>query len=364
MTGALSADATASASSEPDLSTLTSLVPRIAAGTIVILIAGTYATGNSQTGDFNKAIYLGVLAMALAVTVVFLRVKDAATFDAPLAVLASIGVVWGAWTIERPQMLISDWGGFGYRVALGALALVLLLVTVVHPRRFSRPVRGALWVVVAIACVCDALGSIRTIDYTQAVNNNLNLLNDMLGPAAGKAPDSAFISQYSALYGWLFLPFRHLLSPLQLVAAMSLFITLLNVVTVGLAAVIVRRLFKAHGILVALALIVPVTYVTSHLAGDQSSIASLFQELPVRVLSGLIVVAVGGTDLVLVYHGAPRPKRLFFVGALCGVIAWNSQDFGLAAAGVYGLIVLVGATSPTRLRAFGFWVAGMLLGAA
>jgi hypothetical protein len=354
----------ASAPAPQDARTLTALVPRVAAGTIVVLIAATYLTGNSETGDFNKAIYLGVLALALIITVDFLRQHTSMTVDVPLAVVASVGIVWGAWAIERPPLLITDWEGFGYRVALAALALLFLLVTVVHPRRFTRPVQAALWVVVGVCCACDALGFIRTIDYMPAVNNNLNLINDMLGPAAGKAPDSTFISQYSALYGWLFDPLARFLSPLRLVAAMSIFITLLNVVTIGLAVVIVRRLFKANGILIALALVVPITYVTSHLAGDQSSIASLFQELPVRILSGLIVVAVGLHDLVLVYRGAMRVQRLLLVGVLCGVVAWNSQDFGLAAAGVYGLIVLFGATSPTRLRAFGAWVVGLLIGVA
>lgn len=365
MTRAPSAgDATARPSGWQDSTTLTALVPRVAAGTVVILIAGTLVTGNAQTGDFNKTLYVGVLAIALLVTLAFLRIRGSASVDLPLAVLASIGMVWGAWTIERPQLLITDWGGFGYRVALAALALLFLVVTVARPHRFTWYVRAALWVVVIVCCACDGIGLIRTLDYMPAVNNNLNLLNDMLGPVAGKAPDSAFISQYSALYGWPFVPFRHLLSPLGLVGAMSLFITLLNVVAVGLAVMIVRRLFNAHGTLLGLLLIVPITYVTSHLAGDQSSIASLFQEVPLRVLSGLIIVAVGVKDLVLVYRGAARVRRLMLVGALCGVIAWNSQDFGLAAAGIYGLIVLVGATPSTRLHAFGAWFGGLVLGAA
>ncbi|HEY6470620.1 MAG TPA: hypothetical protein VI434_12735 [Candidatus Dormibacteraeota bacterium] len=364
MTRAPSTDASARATRSQDAGVLTTLVPRIAAATIVILIAGTVVTDNSETGDFNKALYLGVLAVALVITVLFVRQRASTAVDMPLAVLASIGVIWGAWAIERPPLLITDWEGFGYRVALAAVALLFLLVTVLHPHRFTWPIRAALWAVAAVCCACDALGFIRTIDYMPAVNNNLNLLNDMLGPVAGKAPDSTFISQYSALYGWLFLPFRHVVSPLRLVAAMSIFITLLNIVTVGLAVVIIRRLFKANGILLALLLVVPITYVTSHLAGDQSSIASLFQELPVRVLSGLIVIAIGLQDLVLVYRGAMRTTRLLLVGVLCGIIAWNSQDFGLAAAGVYGLIVLFGATRSTRLRAFATWFGGLLLGVA
>src|SRR6202035_644332 len=98
------------------------------------------------------------------------------------------------------------WEGFGYRVTIAVVVLVLVLGIVVRPQTPPAPLRIVLGLVLGICCVSDVLGAIRTIDYMPFVNNNLNEINDLLGPVAGKVPDSTFIPQYSALYGWLFLP--------------------------------------------------------------------------------------------------------------------------------------------------------------
>jgi hypothetical protein len=345
--------------------TLTSLVPRIAAGTLLMLVAATYLTGNNKSGAFNKPIYVGILLIALVVAAIFLRRPHSGAFDVALAVLASLGLVWGIATIERPQLASAGyWLGFGGKVAIGVAVLLLILGALPRPQSYPAPARIALGVIVVACCLCDLTGAIRTIDYMPYVNNNLNEINDVLGPAAGKIPESTFIPQYSALYGWLFVPLQHVLSPAGLVAAMSIFFTLLGIATVGLAVWIVRRALGTKGIVLPLALVVPLTFVTSPLAGDVSSIASLFQELPIRLFSGFAIIAVGLGDLVLLYRGSLRPRHLLLIGALCGVIAWNSQDFGVAATVVYGLMVLACSMPPARIRAFGLWAAGLVVGVA
>jgi hypothetical protein len=343
---------------------LTVLVPRIAILTLLALTIGTLATNNNTTGSINKPIYLCVLVLALATTVFFLRNQRSPKLEVALALLASCGLLWGISTIERPQLLSSYWEGFGYRVGIGAIVLALLFGTVVRPSAFSRPIRALLALILAACCACDLLALIRTFDFMPYVNNNLNEINDTLGPVAGGIPDSTFISQYTTFYGWLFLPFKNVLSPAALVALIAVFFTALDVATVLIATWIVRRLLPVGGLLLAVAIAVPITYVTSHLAGDQSSIASLFQELPIRVLSGFVVLALGLNDLVLLYRGSVRPKQLGLLGVLCAIVAWNSQDFGLAAAGAYGIVVLFGTESSVRARALGVWLTGLLIGAA
>ncbi len=195
--------------------TVTTLVPRIALGTVAILVAGTIATDNNSNdaANVNKPIYLGVLVMAFAVTVIFLRSHHSPRIDSAVALLASCGLVWGIWTIERPQLLHDGiWEGFGNHVAIAALVLLLLFGTVVQPQRFTRPIRVVLGLVVAICCLCDVLGAIRTFDFMTFVSNNQNEINDMLGPVAGRIPDATFIPQYTTLYGWLFWPLKSLLS--------------------------------------------------------------------------------------------------------------------------------------------------------
>jgi hypothetical protein len=342
--------------------TITTLLPRIAVGTLLILLAGTFISNNDVTGSLNKPMYAVILALGFAITALFLHSHRSTRLDTAFALLSSGGFIWGIWTIERPELLANFWEGFGYRVAIGVVVLLVLLGTILHPQTFGRRVRIGLGLIVAICCVCDLLGLIRTFNFMPFVDNNLNVINDMLGPTAGNAPDSTFVPQYTTLYGWLFLPFKHVLSPTAIVGAMAVFLTLLNIVTVLLAIWIVRRLLGARGFLLPIAFVVPITYVTSHFAGDQSSIASLFQEVPIRLFAGFLVAVIGLKDLALLYRGTVRPGRLVLIGVVCGLVAWNSQDFGLAAAAVYGVMILLGSMPSARKRALGAWVAGSILG--
>ncbi len=349
----------------PESRAVTALVPRVAAGTLLVLVVGTFASNNNLTGSGNKLIYACVLVLAVVITALSVRSDRLSRFDVPVAVVVAGGLIWGIWTIERPGLLASGyWEGFGSHVAIAACVLIAVSAVLLRPQHFSRPVRIVLAVALAVLCACDVLGAIRTIDYMPYVNNNINEINDMLGPAAGKVPELTYIPQYTALYGWLFLPFKSLLSPLAMVGAISIFLTALGFATVGIAVWIVKRVLAIKGYLLAVAIVVPITYVTSHQIGDFSSIASLFQELPIRLLSGFVILAIGLTDLVLLYRGTLRSGRVALIGFGCGLIAWNSQDFGVAATGVYGLMIVLGATHSVRWRAGGVWVAGLLAGVA
>jgi hypothetical protein len=355
----------------PEYRTITALLPRIATGTLLILLVGTFISNNDVTGSLNKPMYVGILALGFAITAMFLHSHRSTWLDAVLALLSSGGLIWGIWTIERTWLLGPFWEGFGQSVAIGVLVLLLFLGTIsqpptllrLRPQTLSRWVRLGLGLIVVICCVCDLLALIRTFDFMPIVSNNVNEINDVLGPVVGNTPDSTFIPQYTALYGWLFVPLGHLLSPNALVGTIAIFFSLLDIACVLLAIWITRRALGTRGFILAIALVVPITYVTSS-AGEISSIASLFQELPIRLLSGFIIAALGLNDLVLLYRGTLRIRYVLLLGVVCGVVAWNSQDFGLAAAGVYGMMILLGATHCVRWRALGVWCAGLLIGVA
>ncbi len=319
---------------------LNALIPRVTAVTLLVLVVGAPATDKDLNGTFNKPIYAAILLLATAVTLLFVRRSRPTGLDVAIAFLSGGGLIWGMWVIERPRLL-NYWEGFGYHVALASLVLLLVMAIILPLHRLPTAVRLALSLLVVAVCVFDILGGIRTLDYMVYVNNNLNEVNDILGPMAGKIPESTFIPQYTALYGWLFAPLKGVLSPLAIVGAIAIFLTVLGFITVGLAVLLVKRVLPGRGWMLALALVVPITYVTSHATGDINSIASLFQALPIRLFSGFLIVAIGLQDLLLMYRGTLRSWRLLAVGALCGLLAWNSQDFGVAAVGVYGLMVLV-----------------------
>jgi hypothetical protein len=355
----------------PEYRAITTLLPRIATVTLLILLAGTFISNNDVTGSLNKPMYIGILVLGFAITALFLHSQHSTWLDTALAVLASGGLIWGILTIERLWLIGPFWNGFGESVAIGVLVLLLVLGTTLHPPTLSilrsRTLLRWLWLglglIVVICSVCDLLSLIRTLDFMPIVSNNVNEVNDVLGPIVGNAPDSTYIPQYTALYGWLFVPVGHLLSPHALVGSIAIFFSLLDIACVLLAVWITRRALGTRGFLLAIAFVVPITSVTSS-AGEISSIASLFQELPIRLVSGFIIAALGLNDLVLLYRGTLRIKYVLLLGVVCGVVAWNSQDFGLAAAGVYGLMILLGATRGVRWRALGVWCAGFIIGAA
>ncbi len=313
--------------------------------------------------------YLGILVLGFALTILFLYSQRSTWLDSVLALLASVGMVWGIWTIERPWLVGPFWNGFGESVAIGVLVVLFVLgmivprptLSILRSPTFARWAYRGLGLIVVICCTCDLLALIRTFDFMAIVSNNVNEINDVLGPAAGNAPNSAFIPQYTALDGWLFVPLSHLLSPDALVGSIAIFFSLLDVVCMLLAVWITRRSLGMRAYILAIAFVVPMTFVTSG-AGSISSIASLFQEVPIRLVSGFIIAALGLNDLVLLYRGTLRVRYVLFMGVICGLVAWNSQDFGLAAAGVYGLMILLGATNNVRWRALGVWGGGMLMG--
>jgi hypothetical protein len=318
---------------------------------------------DNASGSLNKPLYLVIVVVGFVITAMFLRSSRARQLDKALAVVASIGLVWGIWTIERPALIAYFWEGFGARVGLGVVLLLGLLAVLLFGQVFPRWLRLGLGLVVAVCAVCDVLSLIRTFDFMPIVTNNVNEVNDVLGPAAGNAPSSTFIPQYTDLYGWLFAPLDHLLSPNQLVGTIAIFFTLLGIACLLLAIWVTRRALGTRGFILAIAFVVPITCVTSH-AGESTSIGSLFQELPIRILSGFIIAALGLHDLTLLYRGTLRAIHVLLLGFVCGVVAWNSQDFGVAAAGVYGLMILLGGTRSVRLRALSIWSAGLVVGVA
>ena len=78
-------------------------VPRVAAASVLILLVGTFATNNNETGDLNHPMYFAMLAVAAIVTAGFVRHHRSTQVDVALAVLAACGLVLGIEAIERPQ---------------------------------------------------------------------------------------------------------------------------------------------------------------------------------------------------------------------------------------------------------------------
>lgn len=117
----------------PERRAITTLLPRVATGTLLILLVGTFVSNNDVTGSLNKPMYLGILVLGFALTILFLYSQRSTWLDSVLALLASVGMVWGIWTIERPWLVGPFWNGFGESVAIGVL-VVLFVLGMIVPR--------------------------------------------------------------------------------------------------------------------------------------------------------------------------------------------------------------------------------------
>ena len=220
----------------------------------------------------------------------------------------------GIWTIERPWLVGPFSNGSGDSVAIGVLVVLFVLgiimsrptLSILRSPTFARWAYRGLGLMMMICCACDLLALIRTFDYMAIVSDNVNEVDDVLGPAAGM-PQLAFIPQYTALDGWLFVPVASAVTRCVRRLDRDLLLTL-DVVCMLLAVWITRRSLGIRAYILAIAFEVPMTFVTSG-AGSVGSIASLFQEVPIRLVSGLTIAALGLNRLVLLSRDSPGQIR-------------------------------------------------------
>jgi hypothetical protein len=187
----------------------------------------------------------------------------------------------------------------------------------------------------------------------------------VLAPAAGRVPDANFIPQYTTLFGWLILPFRHLLSVDGLTNMSIIVLSGLGIVAVLLAVVLARRCLPQRSLWLAIALVVPLATVTVHhfdLTSIDSSIGSVFQEYPVRMFPAMLYSLFAVSSLVALLQGSCRNLLLISLGLLAGLIVWNNQDVGLAVVVAYGVMLRVATRGALRKRATALWLAGFAPG--
>ena len=68
------------------------------------------------------------------------------------------------------------------------------------------------------------------------------------------------------------------------------------------------------------------------------------------------------SSLVTLLQQSVRKPSLICLGFFAGLIAWNSQDFGVAVAVAYGIVLQIATRGGTRKRATILWLSGLVLG--
>ena len=359
-----------------EVTAVTNLLPRVTTMTVAVVIGLALLRGQHGSKAWDKAMFAVPVALAALLCVYFLVRAPRRSTSAIASVLATCGLLVGIARIERqgeftyvggiayrlPQLF---WEGFGFEVAVAALLLALALWFGLERIDSSRRLQHVLTAAVAIVALVDLPSLIRTVSNFAEPSNNVYMLNEVLAPAAGRVPDGNFVPQYVTLYGWVLVPFRHLLSAYDLAALAMIFMSCLGVLSVVLAVTIAARSMSRPSVWLAAAIVIPLTCVTArHDATPHfvSSIGSYMQELPIRMFPTMLYSFLGLEALTRLRSTRGRVWHLPALGVLAGLIVWNSQDFGIVVTIAYFAVLIVAAPRGRAVRSALSWGGGFAAG--
>ncbi len=351
---------------------LRSLFSRVAGISILIIVVLLSIRGSADkippntiaavhADWYDRAVF--VLSVIAAVVLVVRFVRRPPIKPSRIAlVVCIVGMLFGIAQVDRPAATSTYWEGFGLSVALVAVPVSMLIVPIAARLRRSRMLRYVLTGFVTALALADILSLIRDLGNFVVSYGNDYVLNDMLAPAAGRVPGADYVPMYTTLYGWLIFPFRSLLSAKGLANMATILLSCFAVGAVVLAVVLARRTLPERSLWVAVVLTVPVTAVTVLHGIETSSVAVYLQELPVRIFPAMLFSLIAASSLMALLRRSVPKATLIGLGLLAGVMAWNSQDFGVAVTVGFGLVLQIAARGALRKQATLLWLKGLVPG--
>jgi len=322
-------------------------------GLSILLVQLFRGTGQGEGPD--KAIF----ALSIAIAAIFIllgltksKFNSGRYFYAFGATLISIIGIAG---IEQHDpingVILSNrlWLGFG--------PFVLILVVLISGFVFNILEWKSLHKVwkVSISVVFIASSLLAVPSFWQSAktvidaNHSEYVVNEIIAPLNGYWPYSDFIPQYQTFYGFLLKPFAGSMDAIEISNVIYMGLTLITYLTIILGVFMAWQGLNRRSLILAVGLIVPFTSLTQFPTreGYLGSIAALLSGLSIRVFPGLILLML--TIYVLNrFRGILSNQRfvsLLAIGVLAGLVAWQSQDFGLAAAITTILIVAFASSS-------------------
>ena len=341
---------------------LTALFPRVTAITVFLLVVLVSIRGTAGAKAWDQAAFAASLAGSAVLVIRFLR-RSESIRPSRFALLISVGgMLFGIARVEHHHFGRLSWEGFGTSVALLSIPIALAVVPVTSWVRQSRARAYVLCAVMLVLAVIDSISLIRDLpDFVNTYDNRF-ILNEVLAPAAGRVPGATFVPQYTNLFGWFILPFRHLFSAKGLANMSTIVVSCLGICAVALAVVIARRTLPERSWWLALGLTVPLATVTTLHGAVNSSIASSLQELPLRIFPSMLfsLIAIGAM-VTLLEQSVPKAS-LVLLGVLAGLMPWNSQDFGIAVPIAFAIVLQIATRGSIRKRATILWLCGLVPG--
>ena len=316
-------------------------------GILILIVQLLRGPGQSESPD--KIIYL----MAIFIAGFFLmlgtfksyKITGKYFYSLVAFFIGALGILGVEQHAPINGVVLSNrlWLGFGPYVFLLSLLVMPFIIRIFEwtSLKFRWKFLVSIVVIANLILVIPSLwqnsNTVIDADHSEYV------INELFAPIVGHWPYSDFIPQYQSFYGFLFKPFIGSMTAQELSNLFLVTLTLLSYLTIILGVFIAWNAINRRSIIVAIGLVVPFTGLTQfpNREGYLGSIGALLSGLSIRLLPGMALLSL----LIIILHKSSAQEsnkkvwRFILFGFVAGLVSWQSQDFGIAAAVTAFLVI-------------------------
>ena len=352
----------------------TSYLPEFTFGlkAYVLVFASTLAIqifrGSNFTESYDKAIFMIAIVIAFSFLIYGINIKKDSMPSVVALVLFILSIILGIGGIEKHDpingVILSNrlWLGFGPYVLLLALLITPVALRITEWKRLSpfyKFVLAALFtgnLALVLPSFWQSSATVIDPDHSEYV------INELFGPLNGNWPYENYIPQYQTFYGFLLRPFIQSATAESASNTFLIFLTMLSYLTLALGIYFSWVGLQKRSIFLAIGLTIPFAGLTQfpHREGYLGSIAALLSGLSIRILPGFLLLAIA----YVVTFKLKSKWNFAYLGIAGGLVAWQSQDFGIAATVALGLLILVSEESKKAVSIVkaSIYAVGILIG--
>jgi len=342
-------------------------------GILIFIVQLLRGSGQSESPD--KLIYLMAIFIAgfflLLGTMNSYKVTGKYFYSLIAFLVGALGILGIEQHAPINGVVLSNrlWLGFGPFVFLLLLLIMPFIIPILEWKslKFRWKFLVSIFVIANSILVIPSLwqnsNTVIDADHSEYV------INELFAPIVGHWPYSDFIPQYQSFYGFLFKPFVGLMTAQQLSNLFLISLTILSYLTIILGVFVAWNAINRRSIIIAIGLVVPFTGLTQfpNREGYLGSIGALLSGLSIRLLPGMALLSL----LIVILHKSSSKDsnkkvwKFILFGFATGLVSWQSQDFGLAAAVTAFLVIaFAGSTKVLEINKTLFALIGFIPGFA
>jgi hypothetical protein len=331
--------------------------------------------GSGQSESPDKVIYVFAAIIAgvflLLGTVNFSKINGKYFYSLIAFFTGALGIFGIEQHAPINGVVLSDrlWLGFGPYVLLLSLLLMPFALRILEWQSLKIKWKFVVSIFIFVNTILVLPSLWQSADSVIDADHSEYVINELFAPIVGHWPYADFIPQYQSFYGFLFKPFAGSMSAEQLSNVFLICLTLSSYLTIALGVFIAWNAINRRSVILAIGLVVPFTGVTQFpiREGYLGSIGALLSGLSIRLLPGIALL---GALIVLLHRsnsqlGNVKVWKFLLFGFATGIVSWQSQDFGIAAAVTAFLVILfAGSTKILEINKTLFTLIGFIPGFA